>query len=139
MWIIHASTSSFFEELELYKPKLLQSNNEICYFYMKNTIILNLSIVIGYIVLHTFKILSFAKIFAIEWSKIRNYTVHCRSELERLGVCNIYYEGTKLIEREKERERERENFTHTKIIHFGTRVSQTFYICLRLMKYVTLK
>lgn len=118
---------------------------------MKNTIILNLSIVIGYIVLHTFKILSFAKIFAIEWSKIRNYTVHCRSELERLGVCNIYYEGTKLIEREKEREwerkrdkkRERERTSHTprsytlELGNFG--VSQTFYICLRLMKYVTLK
>lgn len=55
------------------------------------------------------KILSFAKIFAVEWSKIRNYTVHRRSELERLGVCNIYYEGTKLIERQREKESVREN------------------------------
>jgi len=41
-------------------------------------------------------------------------------------------------EGERERERERERTSHTKIIkiHFKTQVSQTFYICLRLMKYV---
>lgn len=38
----------------------------ICYFYMKDMIILNLSIVIGYIVLHTLKNFSFARIFAVE-------------------------------------------------------------------------
>lgn len=64
--------------------------------------------------------------FAVEWNKIRNYTIHRRSELERLGVCNIYYEGTKVIERE--RKREREPHTHQDHTLWNSSIANFLYL-----------